>query len=213
MAVILGQMAFTKTPTPDPGSRHGKPRLATPRPAAQRAGKPLGQKTTKPAAKGIAKKTATAVKKKATSRTVRFKRVASVATHDTSIIPIYDHLTAGDLVVTVRRGLPVAAVDEILDSGAITVDELYEAVLPRKTLSNRRGAGTLTPDQSDKLIRVARVIARAEQTFGSPEKAHMWLRRPTTPLKGEEPMKLLDTEAGARQVEDLLTKIDHGIAA
>lgn len=213
MAAIFGQMAISKTST-HPTSRHGKPRLSTAKPGgAQRT--IIGKKMAKPAAKSAIKKTVTAATKKTYSlkaaRTVRLKRIRAVA-HDTSIAHLYAQLIGDDPVVTVRKGLPVTVVDEILDSGAITSAELHE-VLPRKTLSNRRATGILTPDQSDKLIRVARVIARAEQTFGSPEKAHMWLRRPTTPLKGEEPMKLLDTEAGARQVEDLLTKIDHGIAA
>jgi putative toxin-antitoxin system antitoxin component (TIGR02293 family) len=60
--------------------------------------------------------------------------------------------------------------------------------------------------------RVARVTAKAEETFGSKEKAHSWMCRPTTPLNGEEPLKLLETEAGARLVEDLLIRICHGIA-
>ena len=61
--------------------------------------------------------------------------------------------------------------------------------------------------------RVARVTAKAEETFGSKEKAHRWLRRPTTALNGEEPLKMLDTEAGARLVEGLLIRISHGIAS
>ncbi len=113
----------------------------------------------------------------------------------------------------IRRGLPVSFVDEIVQSGAITLGEVNELILPKRTLSRRRQAGTLTPDQSDKLARVARVVAKAEKTFGNKEKARRWLRRPTAPLNNEEPLKLLDTEAGARMVEDLLVRIDHGIAA
>ncbi len=126
---------------------------------------------------------------------------------------VYIKLVGNDPVRAVRQGLPVSAVDEIIQSGAISSGEVYGLVLPRKTLSNRKATGTLTPDQSDKLVRVARVIAKAEETFGDPEKAYCWLRRPTAPLNDEEPLKLLDTEAGARKVEELLIQIDHGIAA
>jgi putative toxin-antitoxin system antitoxin component (TIGR02293 family) len=132
---------------------------------------------------------------------------------EASFIPLYTQLVGGDPVVAIRRGLPVSAADDIVKSGAITSGEFYDVVIPRKTLTNRRATGSLTPDQSDKLVRVARVIAKAEQTFGNPEKAHRWLRRPTALLNGEEPLKLLDTEAGARAVEELLIRIDHGIAA
>src|SRR6516162_4534407 len=84
-----------------------------------------------------------------------------------------------DLVRLVRRGLPVGAVQFVLDSGFLTLAELDRIVLPRKTLANRRKLGTLTPEQSDRLVRVARVIAAAEEAFGSREKASIWLRRPT----------------------------------
>lgn len=118
-----------------------------------------------------------------------------------------------DLVRLVRRGLPIGAVQFVLDSGFLTLAELDRIVLPRKTLANRRKLGTLTPEQSDRLVRVARVIAAAVETFGGGEKAGTWLRRPTTALAGESPLELLDTDEGAREVETLLGRIAHGIAA
>jgi putative toxin-antitoxin system antitoxin component (TIGR02293 family) len=118
-----------------------------------------------------------------------------------------------DLVRLVRRGLPIGAVQFLLDSGRLTPAELDRVVLPRKTLANRRKLGTLTAEQSDRLVRVARVLAAAEATFGSQEKAGVWLRRPTTALAGERPLHLLDTDEGAREVETLLGRISHGIAA
>ncbi|MGH7103147.1 MAG: type II RES/Xre toxin-antitoxin system antitoxin [Acetobacteraceae bacterium] len=118
-----------------------------------------------------------------------------------------------DLVTLVRRGLPVAAVQFVLDSGRLTAAELDRIVLPRKTLANRRKLGNLTPEQSDRLVRVARVLAAAEETFGNRDKAGTWLRRPTTALAGESPLQLLDTDEGARKVETLLGRIGHGIAA
>lgn len=118
-----------------------------------------------------------------------------------------------DLVRLVRRGLPVGAVQFVLDSGRLTAAELDQVVLPRKTLANRRKLGTLTPEQSDRLVRVARLLATAEETFGSQDKAGIWLRRPTTVFGGERPLDLLDTDEGAREVETLLGRISHGIAA
>jgi putative toxin-antitoxin system antitoxin component (TIGR02293 family) len=118
-----------------------------------------------------------------------------------------------DIVRLVRRGLPVSTIQFILDTGRLTLTELDRVVLPRKTLTNRRKLGSLTPEQSDRLVRVARLIAVAEETFGSQEKANIWLRRPTTALGGDRPLDLLDTDEGARQVETLLGRIGHGIAA
>jgi putative toxin-antitoxin system antitoxin component (TIGR02293 family) len=118
-----------------------------------------------------------------------------------------------DTVRLVRRGLPVGAVQSLLDSGRLTLAELDRIVLPRKTLANRQKFGTLTPEQSDRLIRLARVIAAAEETFGGQSKAATWLRRATTALNGERPLDLLDTDEGVREVEILLGRIAHGIAA
>jgi len=118
-----------------------------------------------------------------------------------------------DLVKLVRQGLPVGTAQFVLDSGRLTLAELDRIVLPRKTLVNRRKLGTLTPEQSDRLVRVARVLAAAEETFGGLEKAGNWLRRPTVALGGERPLHLLDTDEGARRVETLLGRIAHGIAA
>ena len=121
--------------------------------------------------------------------------------------------TGLDIMRLVRRGLPVSTIEFVLETGRLTLAELDRIVLPRKTLMNRRRLGRLTPEQSDRLVRVARLIAAAEETFGSQQKANTWLRRPTTALGGEPPLDLLDTDEGARQVETLLGRIGHGIAA
>ena len=116
-------------------------------------------------------------------------------------------------IAATRQGLPVDGVDRLMRSGRLTLAELDHTVLPRKTLSHRRKIGTLTPEQSDRLIRVVRVIAAAEETFGSQEKAARWLRRPTAALDGDAPLALLDTTEGSREVEALLGRIDHGLGA
>lgn len=117
------------------------------------------------------------------------------------------------LVKIIREGFPVETVQHIVDSGRLNPVEVDRVVLPRKTWANRKRTGKLTAEQSDRLLRVARVIAAAEEVFGHKDKAGLWLRRQTTALDGERPLDLLDTEEGAREVETLLTRIGHGIAA
>ena len=113
----------------------------------------------------------------------------------------------------VREGLPVEAVDNVLASGRLTAVELDRLALPRKTLAHRRLLGRLTPEQSDRLARLLRMIEEAEATFGDAAKAHAWLRRPSALLDNEAPLDRLDTDIGSRQVETLLGRIAHGIAA
>jgi putative toxin-antitoxin system antitoxin component (TIGR02293 family) len=85
--------------------------------------------------------------------------------------------------------------------------------MSRKTLHHRRKLSRLTAEQSDRLIRVVRILALAEETFGSHEKAAAWLRRPTHALSEGPPLALLDTDEAGRMVEQLLGRIGHGIAA
>lgn len=117
------------------------------------------------------------------------------------------------LISAVRQGLAVREIDDLLASGRLSAAELDRLALPRKTLNHRRGLGRLSPEQSDRLVRLLRTIGMAEDTFGEPAKAHRWLRLPTRALAGNAPIDLLDTEVGARQVETLLGRIAHGIAA
>ena len=117
------------------------------------------------------------------------------------------------LIHEVRSGVAVELVDELIASGRLSLAEIDHTVLPRKTLAHRRKLGRLSAEQSDRLLRVVRILALAEDTFANTEKAHTWLRRATHVLDDERPLDLLDTEAGARQVELLLGRIAHGIAA
>jgi putative toxin-antitoxin system antitoxin component (TIGR02293 family) len=113
----------------------------------------------------------------------------------------------------VREGLPVGVVDQAVTSGRVTLAEIDRLVLPRKTLDHRRKLGTLTPDQSDRISRLLRVVEEAEAMFGDADKAHRWLRRPSTLLDNEAPLDRLDTDIGTRQVEAILGRIAHGVAA
>lgn len=118
-----------------------------------------------------------------------------------------------DLVRLIRDGLPVDAIDHVMAGGWLSAVALDRIVLPRRTLSNRRKTGRLTAEQSDRLVRVVRLLALTAETFREREKAARWLRRPTSALGGEMPLDLLDTDDGARAVENLLGRIAHGIAA
>jgi putative toxin-antitoxin system antitoxin component (TIGR02293 family) len=119
-----------------------------------------------------------------------------------------------ELVEVLREGFPAEAVDALLSEGTITQQELYALVIPRRTLALRRQRQQrLTPEESDRLARLARVLGFAEETFGSTEKVGRWLRKPNRGLGGQVPIDLLSTEAGARVVEQSLGRIVHGIFA
>lgn len=117
-----------------------------------------------------------------------------------------------DLVDLVRSGLPPSALETAIRQGMLSRKEAEHLVIPRRTLSHRkRRRERLTTDESDKLARVARETALAEETFQNEKKAHGWMRDPNRALGGERPMDLLETEGGARLVEQILGRIAHGV--
>lgn len=83
--------------------------------------------------------------------------------------------------------------------------------MPARTMARRRLSRKLDPVESDRLYRIARVAAQAVSVFGTEDQATTWLQRPNRALGGELPIRLLDTDVGARQVEDVLGRIEHGI--
>ena len=62
----------------------------------------------------------------------------------------------------------------------------------------------------DRLYRLARIVALAKHYLGDGQAAHAWLRRPNRALGGAVPLDLLDTEPGARAVENVLGRIAYG---
>jgi putative toxin-antitoxin system antitoxin component (TIGR02293 family) len=118
-----------------------------------------------------------------------------------------------DLVRLVEERLPVQTIVSLAAHG-LTDAELYDLVLPRRTLTHRRAKREpLTREESDRAVRLARVTALAEEVFGDDEKAGRWLRKPKRRFDGRTPLQLLATEVGARLVEEALYQIDHGLAA
>ena len=119
-----------------------------------------------------------------------------------------------DLADIIHGGIPVGAVDEVLASGLLSHSELYQLVVPRRTLSHRREKQkTLTPEQSDRLARVVRVVARAEEALGDPDKAARWLRMGNRALNSNLPIDLTGSDIGSRLVERILTRIEHGVVS
>jgi putative toxin-antitoxin system antitoxin component (TIGR02293 family) len=102
---------------------------------------------------------------------------------------------------------------ESLQSNGLTPKEIAALIIPVRTLSHRKARSEpLSVGESDRAVRVARLMALAASVFGSAERGLGWLRSPLTRFDGAAPMTLLVTEAGARLVEDLLIQIDEGYA-
>jgi putative toxin-antitoxin system antitoxin component (TIGR02293 family) len=117
-------------------------------------------------------------------------------------------------VEQIRAGLPFEMVAATADALGLTVADLAAfGVIPVRTLSHSRRGGRFSQAQSDRVARFFRIWRRARDAFGSAGQARRWLERPTRPLGGASPASLLDTEEGARLVDELLARIDCGLAA
>lgn len=112
----------------------------------------------------------------------------------------------------VREGLPYASLEAVASGFAIAHEDMVRLLhLPARTLARRKKERRLRADESDRLFRLTRIAALAEEVFGSREKAAGWLHRPNRALGNAIPLRYLDTDLGTRQVEDLLLRIAHGV--
>lgn len=123
-------------------------------------------------------------------------------------------LPTGEAANRVKAGLPVAEFDALRKLLGLTVEGLAGKVgLSIATLSRRRHSGEpLDPSHSDRLLRFARLFHLATALHdGDEEAARQWLRKPARALDGETPFDHADTEAGAREVEDLIGRLEYGV--
>jgi putative toxin-antitoxin system antitoxin component (TIGR02293 family) len=116
-----------------------------------------------------------------------------------------------DLREAIREGFPPAVVEELMRASGLTLKELAGALdLSPRSLQRRRRSGRLARFESDRLYRLARIVAIANQYLGDHERATRWLKRPNRVLGGIAPVSAIDTELGARQVENILGRIAYG---
>lgn len=117
-----------------------------------------------------------------------------------------------DWVEALHHGFPIASVAAAIAAGVLTESEADQYVIQPRTRSHRgQKHQRLTVQESDLLARIARLTARAAETFGDRAAAHAWLREPSGGLGGARPLELLKSGEGAILVEQILTRIDHGV--
>lgn len=118
-----------------------------------------------------------------------------------------------DIMRLVEERLPVNSLESLSGHG-VTDQEIYSYISPRRTLAHRRSRKEpLSHDESDRAVRIARITALAEEVFADDVKAGRWLRKPKARFESRSPLDILQTEAGARIVEELLLQLEFGFAA
>jgi len=116
-----------------------------------------------------------------------------------------------DLRDAIREGFRPAVIQQLMRAAGVTLKELATALdLSPRSLQRRRRAGRLAQYESDRLYRLARIVALADEFLGDHDRAVHWLKRPNRALGGIPPLAALDTEPGTRQVENILGRIAYG---
>lgn len=130
-------------------------------------------------------------------------------------IPSPENLRSG--ITAARRGVAVSEAVETMEAWSIPVAR-FAAILgcsDRKWSRARAGAldVLLSPAESDRLLRTHRLLAHARTVFDEDADVRTWLSTPNAALAGESPLSLLDTDAGVRLVDEVLTRLEFGVYA
>ncbi len=117
-----------------------------------------------------------------------------------------------DLIRQIQKGLRFTELETLQSTIDLPFEQLAAKLsISRSTLQRRKAAGRLSPDESDKVMRLLRLLEHATNVFGDVEKARVWLKFPQRGLGGAIPLDYAETEVGAREVDNLLGRIDYGV--
>ena len=108
------------------------------------------------------------------------------------------------------RGVAAKRVKDLIDRGVLGKKQVFR-VIPERTFNRRLAKNEpLKTSEADAIGRLLRVTEAAERTFGNADFARKYLSLPNPALKGRIPIEIAETDAGAREVEDALSRFAHG---
>jgi putative toxin-antitoxin system antitoxin component (TIGR02293 family) len=122
----------------------------------------------------------------------------------------YDTLAVHERV---EEGLSYGSLERLRRVLGVPASRFAELIsVPTRTLVRRKEAGRLQPDESDRLLRLSRIVGLALELFeGELEASRRWLLDRNLALGGPSPVELTSTDVGAREVENLIGRLEHGI--
>src|SRR5438874_2075105 len=117
-----------------------------------------------------------------------------------------------ELIHRIQKGLRFSELQSLQNNIGMPFEQLAAKLsISRSTLQRRKAAGRLSPDESDKVMRFSRLLEHATNVFGDIDKARAWLKFPQRGLGSAVPLDYAETEIGAREVDNLLGRIDYGV--
>ncbi len=117
------------------------------------------------------------------------------------------------LAKKVEAGFSFDALERLGKTTGLSLETLRVAVrITPRTLTRRRKEKKLSPEESDRLVSVSRLLAQTFELFeGNTEAGMRWFQSPNRALAGQSPIEVAATETGAREVENLIGRLEHGV--
>jgi putative toxin-antitoxin system antitoxin component (TIGR02293 family) len=127
-------------------------------------------------------------------------------------LPYRDNFQLAELV---RSGMPARTVREIAEALAVSPLQFAEIVqiAPRTLMRRLSENARLKSDETERVLRIGRLLKRAAEVLDGEDEAAKWFRHPLHALGEKTPLEMCSTEPGAREVEDVLGRIEHGVFA
>jgi putative toxin-antitoxin system antitoxin component (TIGR02293 family) len=120
---------------------------------------------------------------------------------------------AVDVVQHLEKGFPFAALLRFQKTSGLTMSHIAELIrIPSRTLIRRKAKGRLELEESERLLRISRIFEKAVTLFeGDKDAARRWLTAPSDEFDGGPLLSFARTEVGAREVEDLIGRLEYGV--
>lgn len=118
-----------------------------------------------------------------------------------------------DLIPKIERGFRFATLTNFVSATGLPIPYAAGVLgIPERTLARRKKDNRLSPHESERLLRMARLFDQTLSLFGGDREAAVnWLRTPKKALRNQSPFHFARTEIGAREVENLIGRIEHGV--
>jgi putative toxin-antitoxin system antitoxin component (TIGR02293 family) len=119
------------------------------------------------------------------------------------------------LVARLEHGLDPDSVNQLARHLDVPLKEILELTdIKSSTFHGRSKRGEpLSPEESERVYRLAKITEAAERYFEDQAAAHRWLAHPKTAFGGKAPLDFARTAEGANYVVSLLGRMAHGVVS
>ena len=122
------------------------------------------------------------------------------------------HASSAKVIEQINKGLAFSELEHLRHELDEPMESLAQQLsISRSTLQRRKSERRLSPQESDRVMRFWRIFQHAAKVFGTIDRARQWLKFPQFGLGGAVPLEFAKTEIGAREVDNLLGRIDYGV--